>query len=276
MNTKILTKCLLGAALVGTSIANAGFFEYKEDSKLSKMQQNTLKIFFVEKSVQGISSLVSTFETGILKDIVQKYKEALLKGDASSWDDIIASYLLEPSRKEKDLKAILRYSADLTSGFEDAEKIFQDAITKENDGFFNGIIRETLKSYKKCLTDDEIGDEEQLTEAYEVLWDTVVSAWNCDFSSDIWDKIAERYPEAKLGNLLTLLREADGRNTCEKIAYLLGSAIDAQMEKANGCCGGCGPCCKKTYDITRKAVADIIQVLPTIVQLVVTIISAVK
>ena len=74
MKTKLLTKCLLGGTLIATSIANAGFFEFQEGSKLSALQKNMLKVLFVDKSVQGISSMVSTFQATVLKDIVVEYK----------------------------------------------------------------------------------------------------------------------------------------------------------------------------------------------------------
>lgn len=274
MNIKSLTKCLLGTTLMTASVANAGFFEYNEDSKLSKIQQNMLKVFFVEKSVQGISSMVSTFETSVLKDIMLEYKDSLLSGSITSLQDIILSYLLETSRKTKDLKAILKYDTALTEDLTNAEAILQEAITGDKDGLFNGIIRETLKSYKKCLTEDEIDDKEQLTEAYNVLWDTVVSAWDCDFSGEFWDNLVAQYPEAKLGGILTGLRAADGKNACEKIASLLESIIQKQIENIDCCCSCCGPCCRKTYEITSKASKTIIAILPTIVQLVITIMTA--
>ena len=275
MKTKLLTKCLLGGTLVATSIANAGFFEFKEDSKLSTLQKNMLKVLFVDKCVNGISSMVSTFQTTVLKDIVVEYKDAVLAGGSKSLEDIILSYLLSTSRKKKDLKAILRYDTALSEDLKNAETILQEAITGDRDGLFNGIIRETLKAYKKCIATDDIDDKEQLTEAYNVLWDTVVSAWATDFSDEFWDDIVEQYPESKLGSLLTSLRAADGKNACQKIASLLGKIIEDEIEKSTSCCCECcGPCCKKTLEITAQSAKVIIDILPTVVKLVVAIMTA--
>ena len=275
MKTKLLIKCLLGGALVATTIAHAGFFEFKEDSKLSTLQKNMLKVLFVDKCVNGISSMVSTFQTTVLKDIVVEYKDAVLAGGSKSLEDIILSYLLSTSRKKKDLKAILRYDTALSEDLKNAETILQEAITGDRDGLFNGIIRETLKAYKKCIATDDIDDKEQLTEAYNVLWDTVVSAWATDFSDEFWDDIVEQYPESKLGSLLTSLRAADGKNACQKIASLLGKIIEDEIEKSTSCCCECcGPCCKKTLEITAQSAKVIIDILPTVVKLVVAIMTA--
>ena len=260
---------------MATSIANAGFFEFKEDSKLSALQKNMLKVLFVDKSVQGISSMVSTFQTTVLKDIVVEYKDAVLAGESKKLEDIILSYLLSTSRKKKDLKAILKYDTALSEDLKNADTIFQEAIMGDKDGLFNGIIRETLRSYKKCIDADEIDDKEQLTEAYEVLWDTVVSAWSTDFTGDFWDDIVEQYPNAKLGALLTSLRAADGKNACQKIASLLGKIIEEEIEKTTACCCDCcGPCCKKTLEITAQSAKVIIDILPTVIKLVVAIMTA--
>ena len=275
MKTKFLTKCLLGATLLATSFANAGFFEFKEDSKLSTLQKNMLKVLFVDKAVQGISGMVSTFQTNVLKDIVVEYNDALLARESKSLENIILSYLLETSRKKKDLRAILKYDTALAEDLKNADTIFSEAINGDKDGLFNGIIRETLKAYKKCIETDDVDDKEQLTEAYDVLWDTVVSAWSCDFSGEFWDDIVEQYPDAKLGGLLASLRAADGKNACEKIASLLGKIIEEEIEKSTACCCACcGPCCKKTLEITAKSMKVIIDILPTIVQLVVAVMTA--
>lgn len=276
MNTKILKQCLWGTTLAATSVAYAGFFEFKEDSKLAPIQQNTLKVLFVDKAVRGISSMVSSFETGgVLADIILEYKDALLSGKDTSLEDIILPYLFETSRKKRDLKAILKYDADLADDIKNAETVFQEAITGDKDGLFNGIIRETLKAYKKCITVDDVDDKEQLTEAYNVLWDTVVNAWTCDFSGEFWDELVCQYPEAKLGSLLAKLREADGKNACQKIASVLGNVIKEELEKsADCCCEGCKPCCQKTLEITAEATKTIIKLLPTITQLVVAIMTA--
>lgn len=275
MKTKLLTKCLLGGALVATTVAHAGFFEFKEDSQLSPLQKNMLKVLFVDKAVQGISSMVSTFQTTVLQEIVTEYKDALLAGGSKSLEDIILSYLFEASRKKKDLRAILKYDAALTEDLKNADTIFEEAITGDKDGLFNGIIRETLKAYKKCIASDDTDDKTQLTEAYNVLWDTVVSAWSTDFTEEFWDDIMEQYPNSQLGTLLTSLRAADGKNACEKIASLLGAIIKKEIEKtAEGCCCSCcGPCCKKTMEITEQSAKFIIKILPTVLQLVVTIMS---
>ena len=260
---------------MATTIANAGFFEFQKDSKLSTLQKNMLKVLFVDKAVQGISSMVSTFQTTVLKDIVVEYKDALLAGGSTTLEDIILSYLLETSRKKKDLRAILKYDTALAEDLKNADSILQEAITGEKDGLFNGIIRETLKAYKKCIATDEIDDKEQLTEAFEVLWDTVVSTWTTDFSEEFWDDIIDQYPNAKLKTLLNSLRAADGKNACQKIANLLGKIIEAEIEKSmDCCCDCCGPCCKKTMEITEKSAKVIIDILPTIVQVVVAIMTA--
>lgn len=261
---------------MATSIANAGFFEFKEDSKLSTVQKNMLKVLFVDKAVQGITSMVSTFQTTVLEDIVAEYKDALLKGNSKTLEDIILDYLLSTSRKKKDLRAILKYDTALSEDVKNADKIFEAAITGEKDGLFNGIIRETIKAFKKCIAEDEVDDKEQLTEAYNVLWDTVVSAWATDFSEEIWDDIIEQYPDSKLSGLLDNLRAADGKNACQKIASLLGSVIQKEIEKATEgcCCACCGPCCKKTMEITAQSAKVIIDLLPTILKLVVTVMSA--
>ena len=265
----------MGGTLVATTIANAGFFEFKEDSKLSTLQKNMLKVLFVDKCVNGISSMVSTFQTTVLKDIVVEYKDAVLAGGSKSLEDIILSYLLSTSRKKKDLKAILRYDTALSEDLKNAETILQEAITGDRDGLFNGIIRETLKAYKNCIAPDDIDDKEQLTEAYNVLWETVVSAWATDFSDEFWDDIVEQYPESKLGGLLTSLRAADGKNACQKIASLLGKIIEDEIEKSTSCCCECcGPCCKKTLEITAQSAKVIIDILPTVVKLVVAIMTA--
>ena len=276
MNTKILKQCLWGTTLAATSVAYAGFFEFKEDSKLAPIQQNTLKVLFVDKAVRGISSMVSSFETGgVLADIILEYKDARSSDEDASLEDIILPYLLETSRKNKDLEAILKYDANLADDIKNAEKVFQEAITGNKDGLFNGIIRETLKAYKKCIKVDGVDDKEQLTEAYAVLWDTVVNAWTCDFSGEFWDNLVDQYPEAKLGGLLTKLREADGKNACQKIASVLGNVIKEELEKsADCCCESCKPCCKKTLEITTEATKIIIKLLPTITQLVVAIMTA--
>lgn len=275
MNTN-LKKCILGTTLAATSVAYAGFFEFKEDSKLAPIQQNTLKVLFVDKAVRSISSMVSSFETGgVLTDIILEYKDALLGGEDTSLEDIILPYLLETSRQEKDRNAILEYNANLADDIKNAEKVFKEAITGEKDGLFNGIIRETLKAYKRCIAVDDIDDKEQLTEAYDVLWDTVVSAWTCDFKGEFWDDLVDQYPEAKLGGLLAKLREADGKNACQKIASVLGNVIKEELEKsADCCCEGCKPCCKKTLEITSEAAKTIIKLLPTITQLVIAIMTA--
>ena len=68
---------------------------------------------------------------------------------------------------------------------------------------------------------------------------------------------------------------ADGKNACQKIASLLGKIIQDEIEKNTSCCCECcAPCCKKTLEITAQSVKVIIDILPTVVQLVVAIMTA--
>lgn len=267
---KILNNLLFGGALACASVLNAELFQFPENSTLSKDQQLTLKVLFVKSSVEGIKTLATSFEKGTLTDIVKDYLK-----QSKSLHDIILPYLLNNEHKSNDLKAVLEYNAAIDNNLVNADKIYLDAIEGANDGLFNGIIRETLKTFKKFILVDNKDDSHQLTEAFDVLWEAVTSnEAMLEFNEEFLNRISALYPDLKIASLLESLNNANGRNICEKIANLLASSLEEKIDDAvsSHCCG----CFQTTFGIAKDIAKTIIPYIPEILKLVITIITVVS
>lgn len=266
---KILNKLLFGGALSCASVLNAELFQFQENSSLSKDQQLTLKVLFVKSSVEGIKTLATSFGKGTLADIVKDY----LKGSETLYD-IILPYLLNNDHKSNDLKAILEYNTS-DNNLANGEELYLEAIAGENDGLFNGVIRETLKTFKKFILSDATDDTAQLTEAFDVLWKTVSSnEVVLDLNEEFLSKISTLYPNLKISSLIESLNNTNGRNICEKIANLLASNLEEKIDDAVSahCCG----CFQTTFGIAKDITKTVIPYIPEILKLVITIITIVS
>lgn len=265
---KILNKLLFGGALSCASVLNAELFQFPENSTLSTDQQLALKALFIKSSVDGIKTLATSFKKGTLADIVKDYLK-----ESKSLHDIILPYLLNTQHKNYDLKAVLEYNnAAIDNNLVNADKFYLEAITGENDGLFNGVIRETLKMFKKFILIDKIDDTAQLTEAFDVLWNAVSSNEAVlEFNEELLNKISELYPDLKISSLLESLNNIPGRNICEKIANLLASSLEEKIDEAvsSHCCG----CFQTTFGIAKDIAKTIIPYIPEILKLVITIIT---
>lgn len=267
---KTFNKLLFGGALSCASVLNADLFEFPEKSTLSKDQQLTLKVLFVKTSVEGIKTLSTSFQTGTLTDIVKDYLK-----QSNNLYDIILPYLLNVEHKANDLKAVLDYNTAVDNNLANADKVYLAAINGEEDGLFNGIIRETLKTFKKFILVDEEDDTAQLTEAFEVLWKAVSSNETIlEFNEEFLNKISALYPDLKIKSLLESLNNVSGKNICEKIANLLASSLEEKIDDAvsSHCCG----CFQTTYGIAKDVAKTIFPFIPEIINLVLTIITVVK
>ena len=267
---KTFNKLLFGGALSCASVLNADIFEFPEYSTLSKDQQLTLKVLFVKTSVEGIKTLSTSFQTGTLADIVKDYLK-----QSNSLYDIILPYLLNVEHKANDLKAVLDYNTAVDNNLANADKVYLDAIAGEGDGLFNGIIRETLKTFKEFILVDEEDDTAQLMEAFEVLWKAVSSNETfLEFNEEFLNKISALYPDLKIKSLLESLNNVSGKNICEKIANLLASSLEEKIDDAvsSHCCG----CFQTTYGIAKDVAKTIFPFIPEIINLVLTIITVVK
>ena len=269
---KMLNKLLFSGALSCASVLNADFFEFPENSKLSKDQQLTLKVLFVKSAVEGVKTLATSFKTGTLTDIVKDY---LKVSNSQNLYDIILPYLLNTDRKAKDLSAILDYNSSIDNNLVNAEELYAEAIAGEEDGLFNGIIRETLKTFKKFILLDSENDLDQSEEAFNVLWNTI--SYNetvLEFNEEFLNKISALYPDLKIPSLLESLNGLKGKNICEKIANLLASTLGEKIDEAveSHCCG----CFQTTFGIAKDVVKTVIPYVPEILKLVITIITIVK
>ena len=248
-----------------TSLINAGPFSFPEESTLSKEQRKTLQTLFIEKSALAIKSAFSE------EYYPQKLVSALKKDPQIDLVKLVMVGLLDTSRKAKDLKIILNYSDKYDATPQQAEKEYQTATMADEDGLFNAIIRETLKTFKKCIVTDDVSDKTQLTEAFNVLWETVVGAWVCDFSEKFWEEIVEEYSDSQLTKILATLKDAEGSNICEKIASFLATTIKVQADNAADSC--CARCCKGTCDVACYVVETVAAILPDLIKIITIIIS---
>ena len=269
---KMLNKLLFGGALSCASVLNADFFEFPQESKLSKDQQLTLKVLFVKSAVEGVKTLTTAFETGTLTDIVKDY---IKSSNSASLYDIILPYLLNTDRKSKDLNAILTYNTSIDNNLINAEALYSEAIEGEEDGLFNGIIRETLKAFKKYILLDTENDLEQSEEAFNVVWNAISSNEAVlEFNEEFLNKISSIFPDLKVSRLLESLNVLNGRNLCEKIANLLASTLEEKIDEAvqSHCCG----CFQTTFGFAKDVVKTVIPYVPEILKLIITIITIVK
>ena len=268
----MLNKLLIGGVLSCASIVNAEFFNFPEESTLSKVQQRTLKALFITTATGGIKTLITSFDAEILTHITKNY---LKNSDSQSLVDVILHYLLNTDRKEKDLNEILGNQSSIDISLINADNVYKDAIKRENDGLFNGIIRETLSIFKTYILLDTVSDKKQLNEAFNVLWDTIsANKAILKLDEDSIQSLTERYPDLKIASLIEKLNNSNGKTICEKIANLLASTIEEKIEETieSHCCGWF----QTTFGIVQNAVKTIIPYIPEVLKLTITIITLVK
>lgn len=266
IQSKTINKMLIGGTLLSAAISQADLFVFKPNSTLDKTQQLSLKVLFFKSAVDSIKNLDTALQSGMLQTMVSQYL-----GTSTPLSDIVMNRFLNQDRKESDLNAVLVYNEALekyTTDPDKADQDYLDALSSEDDALFNSVIRETLKSFKSCISKDEIGDDTQLREAFDVLWNTITDGEvTFDLDEETIDRLSDKLPNIDLRALISEISGIQGRNICEKIAKFFATHVQTLIDSTveSSCCCGC---CKGCWANTKTVLPYIAELAKSIIVII--------
>lgn len=258
MNTKakFISKIVIGGFLTSMPLSQADLFVFPELSTLTPLQQTSLKVLCIKSGVDGVKTLFNEFQKDTLKKAVNLWMKS-----SFSLSQVFMTYLFNESRKENDWEAVLAYNDAVEQKLPNPEKIYKEALKSENDGLFNGIIRETLKSFKQCILLDSIEDSAQLEEAFNVLWNCLTDAnGTFDVDPETVEKVKSQFPDFDIAGTFKSVSEASGKNLCEKIANFLETAIKNAIQQGTQDGNCCCECLGKTCNCIKASLPYVAEV----------------
>ena len=266
IQSKILNKMLIGGTLLSAAVSQADLFVFESDSTLNETQQLSLKVLFFKSAVDSIKNLDTALQSGMLQTMISQYI-----GTSKPLSDIVMSYFLNQDRKERDLNAVLTYNEAVekyTTDPDKANQAYQDALSSKDDALFNSVIRETLKSFKSCISLDEISDDTQLKEAFNVLWKAITDGEvTFDLDEETINHLSEKLPNIDIRALISEISDIQGKNICEKIAKYFAAHVHALIDntvEASCCCA----CFKECWTDTKAILPYIANLAKSIIVII--------
>ncbi|MDR0393050.1 MAG: hypothetical protein LBH52_02350 [Puniceicoccales bacterium] len=258
---KFLTHTLFFGILSGPfPKVHAGWFTFPELSSLNMEQQRALTCTYMRHFISKFSDFSQALTGNLLGQLQAQCGQSVTLGD------VFYRYLLHKERKQENLEDILSAAnADIVMLFFRAPNVQTNdlqAATQLGDGLVNVAICKTVKSFAA------IWSQEQLEEAFEVLWNSLAepNEWT-SIPDDVIAGALSEYPSIE--HHCRNLALAKGDNLCEKVAnyfaILLTSHINEQIE--NNCCCLCMKTC---WSISRDFIIPVAMGISKVIELTAT------
>ncbi|MDR2396683.1 MAG: hypothetical protein LBD69_02430 [Puniceicoccales bacterium] len=258
---KTLTNVLFCVTMLGAlSRVHAGWFTFPEPSSLSMEQQRVLMRTYIRHFISKFSDFSQALTGNLLGQLQAQCGQSITLGD------VFYRYLLHKERKQENWENVLSAAnTDIVMLlFREPNVRTNDlqAVTQLNDGLVNVAICKTVKSFAA------IWSQEQLEEAFEVLWNSLAEPNEWIFiPDDVIAGVLNEYPDIE--HHCRNLALAKGDNLCEKVAnylaILLTSYINEQIE--NNCCCLCMKTC---WSISRDFIIPVAMGILKVIELTAT------
>ena len=256
---KFITGLLLMVTLWGTSFVQADLFVFPEKSLLTQRKQEAIRKIFMDVMLEASNAFIVYLQNpGFSKTI----KASL--NNPTVLKRIFLERLFKYSRKKDDKKMINQFICDVKH-----EEDFSVIINSDNDGLFNGIIRETIREYAAEYLTYVENKKEVLREIFNVLWEGItnkdlVCCVDTNFISAIKEMIGDQLSVDVIGAAFDTFHNIPG-DLCNKVATVISHLLCTEFNNTieTSCC--C-TCLKGTYGITKKIVKKVLPVLPTLIQ----------